>query len=123
MGLDQYAHVRFPKKGYTDPITFVVWRKHNRLHGWMENLYRERGGDDVFNTETELPLSIEDIDDLERDIVQGDLPQTSGFFFGSDSYEHYANPEYGDKRIDEEFIGKARNCIAHGGEVTYTSWW
>ena len=124
MGLDQYGVVRFPNKGHiNEPIIFISWRKHNRLHGWMENLYRSRGGEDVFNTETELSLSLDDLDYLERDIVQGGLPETRGFFFGGDSYEHYAHPEYGDRRKDMEFLKKARNCIAHGGEIRYTSWW
>ena len=124
MGLDQYGVVRFPNKGHiNEPIIFISWRKHNRLHGWMENLYRSRGGEDVFNTETELSLSLDDLDYLERDIVQGGLPETRGFFFGGDSYEHYAHPEYVDRRKDMDFLKKARNCIAHGGEISYTSWW
>ena len=124
MGLDQYGVVRLPNKGHiNEPIIFISWRKHNRLHGWMENLYRSRGGEDVFNTETELSLSLDDLDALEQDIVQGELPETKGFFFGGDSYEHYAHPQHGDRRIDMEFLKKARNCIAHGGEISYTSWW
>ena len=122
MGLDQYARVRFPAM-YNEPIQIAQWRKHNRLHGWMEDLFRSRGGDGEFNTPQEVQLSLEDIDSLEQDIIRGGLPETTGFFFGSDSYEEYTHPEYGDQKNDEEFIRKARICLERGGQVSYTSWW
>ena len=123
MGLDQYASARFPDKGLNEDIRIAYWRKHNRLHGWMEDLYRSRGGVEEFNTPEEVQLSLEDIDSLEQDIIRGGLPETEGFFFGTASYEEYTHPEYGDQKNDQEFIRKARTCLEHGGVVTYTSWW
>ncbi len=43
MGLDMYLHKR--PKG--EEIGY--WRKHNRLHGWMEHLWEKRGNTGVFN--------------------------------------------------------------------------
>ena len=40
MGLDQEAYSR----GKEDQSSFShYWRKHNRLQGWMENLWEEKG--------------------------------------------------------------------------------
>ena len=69
---------------------FTYWRKHNRLHGWMEELWSPKGkpydgklednplGD--FNC-VELELSLEDIEDLAVDIENQSLPETAGFFW------------------------------------------
>jgi hypothetical protein len=56
-----------------------------------------------------------DLDRLEADIRAKRLPETAGFFFGqSDGSE-----------IDDDldFIAKAREAIAVGLTVYYTSWW
>jgi len=118
MGLDQFASVR-PK--YTERVANVeiaYWRKHNRLQGWMENLYIEKGGVKEFNVE-EVQLTPQDLDKLEKAVKDKDLPETGGFFFGTDSYEDYE--EY--LRDDLAFIEKAREAINDGDEVYYSSWW
>ena len=43
MGLDQYAN-RVNEAG--DRVEVAYWRKHNRLQGWMEDLYISKGGVD-----------------------------------------------------------------------------
>ena len=124
MGLDQYA--KKVKRDYnhetlTETITkteIAYWRKHNALEGLMAGLYREKTGDEgEFNCKT-LSLDSDDLDNLEKVVKAGDLPETVGFFFGSCT-KH--NEEY--KQIDLEFIAKARKCLANGFEVEYTSWW
>jgi hypothetical protein len=46
------------------------WRKHPNLHGWMAGRYYEKGGtDDDFNVNT-VELTPEDIDELERTILE-----------------------------------------------------
>ena len=40
MGLDQYA---YRVKANGEPFEIAYWRKHNRLQGWMENLWVEKG--------------------------------------------------------------------------------
>lgn len=91
------------------------WRKHPNLHGWMEHLYRQKGGKDMnFNCAT-VRLTLEDLAKLEADISAGGLPETSGFFFGeSDGSE---------KEGDLTFIANARAAIAEGKAVYYDSWW
>ena len=93
------------------------WRKHHDLHGWMENLYREKGGTkESFNC-VKVRLTKEDLERLASDVVANRLPQTTGFFFGdnppdAESIEH-----------DMEFIGKALAAILQGDAVYYDSWW
>lgn len=72
MGLDMYGYTmcaEFAGNRQTDVNVredeveqaqlkdIAYWRKFNHLHGWMEDLYREKGGTDVY---------------------------TPGFFFGDD---------------------------------------
>ena len=121
MGLDMYAYVT-PKKPRR-PVDFKdkseerlhYWRKHPNLHGWMEDLYRDKGGAaDTFNC-VNLELTAADLDALEDCIKAGALPHTSGFFFGETD---------GSEREDDlAFIAAARAAIAQGLSVYYTSWW
>jgi hypothetical protein len=105
------------------PVDFEVgqsvelhyWRKHPNLHGWMERLYREKGGTDADFNCANLQLTAGDIGTLEADIKAKALPATAGFFFGeSDGSE-----------IDDDlqFIADAREALAAGLTVFYTSWW
>ena len=127
MGLDQTAYVSDPMNGPGQPgVEFAYWRKHNRLQGWMENLWRERKSsqpnDGEFNCER-VQLTLEDIDKLERVINGRGLPETGGFFFGSDSYDDYENEDFGNKNRDLRFIKEARHYLQEGKNVYYTSWW
>ncbi|HSI48496.1 MAG TPA: hypothetical protein VLA61_09520 [Ideonella sp.] len=55
MGLDMYVYCT--EQTITDidfdmpnnAHEFVTWRKHPNLHGWMEQLYRAKGGRESFN--------------------------------------------------------------------------
>ena len=40
MGLDQYARIRKPGE------EIMYWRKHNRLQGWMTDLWMKRTGNE-----------------------------------------------------------------------------
>ena len=124
MGLDQYA--KKVKREYNhETLTETIvkteigyWRKHNALEGYMADLYRAKTGDQgEFNCKT-LRLDSNDLDNLEKVVKGGDLPETVGFFFGNCTKD---NEEY--KQIDLEFIAKARKCLANGFDVEYTSWW
>jgi hypothetical protein len=126
MGLDMFAfatkakpktEVDFETKNF-DPEEIHYWRKHPNLHGWMENLYRDKGGDkhSDFNGEC-VVLTLNDLEDLEHDLKQFDLPDTSGFFFG----QSQTNEE--ELKDDLEFVTKAREHINEGRTVYYTSWW
>ena len=116
MGLDQYAVAR--KAEYEDE-ELMYWRKHNRLQGWMEELWYDTGNKGVFYC-VDLILTKQDILDLEEDIKGKKLPKTSGFFYGLDSYEEYE--EYY-KKADLLFIKRAKEAIKAGKEVIYSCWW
>lgn len=121
MGLDMYAFrsretVAAVDFSYpADAEQFGYWRKHPDLHGWMEELYRQKGGAaEIFNCKP-VRLDSADLDALEAAIRGDDLPETSGFFFGESTLE--------DREGDLVFVGLARQAIADGFSVYYDSWW
>ncbi len=100
------------------PVEIAYWRKHPHLHGWMEQLWQSRsypGPDAVFNG-IELELLREDIDRLEQDIMDGQLPETQGFFFGDNASYHY-------REQDLLFVRHARAELFLGLRVFYNSSW
>jgi len=125
MGLDMYAFSVPQELVGDEEVDFqsddqeqlFYWRKFNALHGWMEDLYRSKGGTkDDFNCTT-VRLDLKDLDRLEMDASNNKLVPRSGFFFGSqDIY-----PE--DMETVPEFVAKAREAITEGKAVFYDSWW
>lgn len=123
MGLDMMACVTrekltkavdFEPKRPDDVKPLHYWRKHPNLHGWMEQLYRDKGGAQEFNCVC-LLLTPADLDQLEQDIQAKVLPHTVGFFFGQSDGSEDAD--------DLEFIRLAREAQQRGESVFYTSWW
>lgn len=121
MGLDQYAKTRDPKTGEVNQFSY--WRKHNALHGWMENLWSSKGcpnktkDSEDFNC-VPLELTHEDLDALEKDLLDSRLPETSGLFFGSSTAND--NPHL---EKDLDFVAEARRHLDSGLQVAYDSWW
>ena len=123
MGLDQYATARKGESSvddegftcYEDSMELAYWRKHPNLQGYMQQLWHEKGNDGEFNC-VDLELTLKDLDALEDARDSKELPQTSGFFFGSNSDDHY-------EEQDREFIAQARDAIKQGYTVIYYSWW
>ena len=128
MGLDQFAYktrvkpgksVDFQDEVYKDEVEreeIHYWRKHPNIHGFMEDLYREKGGESDFNCRP-VELTQEDIDRLAKSILDQELPKTSGFFFG----QSYGDEE--EENDDLEFCKKASEAIKEGYTVFYDSWW
>lgn len=139
MGLDQYCYaVRdtgdLPDIGYVHPrilddlpdeaclhflrenpkFPMMYWRKHPDLHGWMERLYKERGGEGDFNCVT-VRLHQQDLERLEDALLSRSLPKTTGFFFGA------SDPE--SLREDIDFVHRAYRVVEQGWAVYYDSWW
>lgn len=136
MGLDQYSY-RIKKGFITKPVDFLTekyneetkehevlceteelhyWRKHPNLQGWMENLYYEKDGEsDSFNC-VNVQLTWEDLEQLEKDIKDGNLPETQGFFFGGNSDDWY-------KEETLDWIERSLESIKDGYDVYYRSWW
>ena len=123
MGLDQYAKVvkrEYNNETLTETITkteICYWRKHNALHGWMENLYESKGGEGEFNC-VNLNLTSEDLEELEKNVVDKDLPETKGFFFGEDTRECDHQ-----KLETLKFLSKAKKALSQGNEVEYSAWY
>lgn len=108
---DDYGNALF------ESTELYYWRKFNALHGWMEDLYREKGGTGKdFNCNT-VRLNEVDLRRLEQDVFNNELKPRNGFFFGSQ--EIY--PE--DLESVTDFITKARQALADGQAVYYDSWW
>ncbi len=127
MGLDMYAMtipvrdelpmIGFPKMPDGEsPAALFYWRKHPNMHGWMERVYRARGGTGDFNLQA-IRLTIEDIELLEDCIIRDHLPHTEGFFYGISARDEYQ------RQMDLEFVEKARNAIFSNLAVYYHAWW
>lgn len=137
MGLDQYAYAAAAENQYTEywdngkwdsvttefvstvtkPRELHYWRKHPNLHGWMEQLWLEKGGDpDQSFNGVQLELTWEDLERLENDVTSGLLPSTHGFFFGENSDDYYRDQ-------DLTFIKNARAEIFSGLRVFYNCSW
>jgi hypothetical protein len=112
MGLDQQAYTK--DKGET---TYIQdWRKHNALDGWMQNLWVDKGGTGEWNC-AEVELNAHDIEQLEAVVVNDELPETIGFFYGGDSREC---PHKKQETLD--FIKKAGKLLGKGEKVYYSAW-
>jgi hypothetical protein len=128
MGLDQYAYVAAKAGAMNDyyehddhapeaskPREIAYWRKHPNLQGWMRRLWESRGNSGGFNGD-ELELTWADLDSLELAVTHGQLPGTTGFFFGENADAHY-------RESDLEFVKNARAELFLGLKVFYNSSW
>lgn len=118
MGLDMYAYT-CPKNETPDHDNceeLFYWRKFNALHGWMEGLWRDRGGEGSFNC-VKIKLEKDDLLKLISDTLANRLVPVEGFFFGQQEIW----PE--DLESVFLFVGKANLAIQQGKDVYYDSWW
>ena len=126
MGLDMYAFIvdaEVARGGVVDvtlgdtATEICYWRKFNALHGWMEDLYRQKGGSkESFNCTT-VRLTANDLDRLEMDTGNNKLVPVNGFFFGAQEIDSE------DLESVSDFVKVARQALAEGKAVFYDSWW
>jgi hypothetical protein len=132
MGLDMYAFtvaadaagdnvvdldINYGTDNEIAKTELFYWRKFNALHGWMEDLYRIKGGTkESFNCTT-VRLDAKDLDRLEMDTGNNKLVPINGFFFGAQTIY----PE--DLESVAIFIARARQALTEGKAVYYDSWW
>ncbi len=126
MGLDMYAFAINADSVGSSTVDVALgdgamqlsyWRKFNALHGWMEDLYRLKGGTkESFNCTT-VRLDLKDLDRLEMDTGNNKLVPVNGFFFGAQEIF----PE--DLESVSDFVKVARQALADGKAVFYDSWW
>jgi len=136
MGLDMYAYAAANEKQYEqywengeyDPDTkdyvnptvnkpkeLAYWRKHPNLHGWFHREWESQGNTGEFNGD-QLEITWDMLERLESAVVNGELPATSGFFFGDGADDYYLAQ-------DLEFIKQARAELFLGLRVFYNSSW
>lgn len=114
MGLDMLLEKRLANN--TPMLHIGSWRKHANLHGYMESLYRARGGINEFNCQ-ELELTKDDCEKiiaLSEDSEKG-FETAEGFFWGKSDSEH-----------DTEtimYMKEALDAIEQGYTIYYDSWW
>jgi hypothetical protein len=123
MGLDMYAYAvskvgtDFEIPEGAEKTDIAYWRKHNMLHGWMEDLYRELGGSkEDFNC-VPLLLTEERLLKLKAAIENETLTPREGFFFGRTDYQGMT------KEQDLKFVNHALEIVHSGRAVYYDSWW
>ena len=137
MGLAQYAYSK-PSVDSEEQTELAYWRKHNRLQGWMEQLWEDKGRPNNpknanpmgnFNC-IPVELTLSDLEQLEAHVVNKQVPETGGFFFGDDSFSwedengnDYKGTDYYYKETDLKFIAEAREAIQKGFKVFYNCWW
>jgi hypothetical protein len=61
---------------------------------------------------------MEDIEELEKVVIDKKLPETAGFFFGDDSRDCDHQ-----KLQTLKFLSKAKKALNEGKEVEYSAWW
>ena len=132
MGLDMNAYA-IDENG--EEKYLAEWRKHNRLQGWMQELWESKGcpnakEDGDFNC-VELQLNAQDIDELEDAILTMSMPESDGFFWGSDSYTwdnegkgtEEIQDDYYYKEQDLDFLKEAHKMLDKGYRVFYSCWY
>jgi hypothetical protein len=111
------------------PKELAYWRKHPNLHGWFEQEWRSNQysaqtvdasetvdpNTDQFNG-VQLEITWDMLERLEYDVINEELPGTSGFFFGEGADDYY-------RTQDLEFIRQARAELFLGLRVFYNSSW
>ena len=136
MGLDMYAYASANEKQYDEfwadgeydpdtkdyvntsvskPKELAYWRKHPNLHGWFHREWESQGNTGDFNGD-QLEIDWAMLERLESAVVNGELPATSGFFFGDGADDYY-------RTQDLEFVRQARAELFLGLRVFYNSSW
>tara|TARA_R110000868_G_scaffold4165_1_gene25808 strand:+ start:4852 stop:5235 length:384 start_codon:yes stop_codon:yes gene_type:complete len=127
MGLDMFAYrtkqklgkdVNFENEEIDEDqlVKLQSWRKHPNLHGYFESVFLGKGGTGEFNCQP-VVLTEDDLHKLAASLIDEDLPETSGFFFGQSDRSNEQNQE------DLEFVKSALDAIKEGDTVLYDSWW
>jgi hypothetical protein len=126
MGLDQYAfYARKEDAGDNAALNsalnnneFKYWSKEYCIDKWMEHLYQEKGGEEVFNCQF-LKIEDTDLDDLEKALKTEDFYDNGRFFFNESDDDEKACI----KAEAENFITMARDYVKDDYDVYYTNWW
>ena len=95
----------------------MYWRKNADLHLWMSQLAQSKGvvSDPYDFNCNKVWLTLDDIETLEEDYLDGKMPKGAGtgFFWGC----------YDDKEQTLAFIKRAKEALSSGKAVYYTCWY
>jgi hypothetical protein len=95
----------------------AYWRKNADLQLWMSELAQSKGVvSDAFDFNCEkVWLTLDDIQTLEEDYLEGKMPkgEGKGFLWGG----------YDDRDTTLAFIKQAKDALASGKAVYYTCWY
>ena len=123
MELDQYARTCDPGKNPgTEGEELAYWRKYGALQGWMQNLWRTKGGTGEFNCE-QVELTVADLDQLQRAVNLREMHHVDGFFFGAAIFADGTDKRAYDRALVLEFIDKALDAIESGKRIFNWSWY
>lgn len=125
MGLDQYGY-HFDASAVGNKQTFeyneleykkefFYWRKHANLEGWMRELYKQKGGQNPVFNGCFVRLEEEDLMRLKSAVINRELPETTGFFFGTSTEDDYT--------ATLNFIEKSLTLMQQGKAIFYFSDW
>lgn len=117
MGLDAYIIAVNTETNESEEIAY--FRKFNALQGFMEELYREKGGtEEEFNC-IPVELTDEDLKELEIRLKHNKLEPITGFFFGVQEVADYHKESLENALA---FI-KWKKSNGENFKVIYDSWW
>lgn len=136
MGLDMYAVARrtltkeekvqklIDMDVKPEEVELCTWRKHNALHGFMENIWLAKEGEEYIEFNC-VPVYLDEVDLLElKNLIESEelySMGTNGFFFGSSNYDQEDIDHH--KPIDMQFVNDALGLIEEGYVIEYSSWW
>lgn len=116
MGLDQYAFIR---EKDTEPDFY--WRKHAKLHKFMEQIWHdELGRQEEINCQ-ELILTKDMLTNLKECLEKKTLPQSEGGCFFGHQWQDESSEEYHEQ--DMKFCNDALTAIENGQQVVYSCWY
>ena len=96
MVLDQYAY-KTKQQFSSDVFSYneinrdeveeiMYWREHPRLQGFMSNLFYKKDGIGVPYIASPLKLTVDDLLELKKQVINKSLPKFSGWYDASDYY-------------------------------------
>ena len=87
MGLDQYLYAismeDWNEQRFTNAEELGHWRKHPNLHGWFQNLWRQRNGTTRPLRHEKVVVRLPGLAGLASAVIKNELPYCEGEYFGT----------------------------------------
>lgn len=116
MGLDMYFYEALNcEEGDEFKKEIKYFRKHSDLHGWLTNLYHEKGGKKSEFNCIPMELTKEDVNRLLKYAQQTEHEHFSGFFWGESDESQWKETVVLCKQMQK--------ALKKGHKIIYDSWW